>query len=165
MTSEEPELCVKHERIDCAGLKDVDSVLQTIDCSICHCFLTLHLLRMFTLFLNLSTDLEKNTQINTLYRSRDVFILNCLKSIQHSTISQEFTLAKDSRKEKEKCLSYLGSTECPKEMSISRNNLFRMTSFDDGISSKMGNTNRIFTAQRRNLMIVSPTLVVKRDII
>ena len=76
MNLEMPEECLKHDSFDSYGAKNVQEMLSTVDCRIFRKFLTLHSLRMSTVFMNASNETELIAQCNALHRAKDICLLN-----------------------------------------------------------------------------------------
>ncbi len=163
MNKEMPEECLRHDNFDSCGATTVDGLLSATDCRIFTKFVTLHSLRMSTVFMNASSDTEVEAQCNTLHRAKEHFLLNGLKTIQYQLINHQFKMAMSALDEEKKFLKYLGSTEWPSQMISIRRNLLRSTVMDDEIESNKGNEHTVLTTLRQSLMAVSPNLVKTCD--
>ena len=73
--------------------------------------------------MNAQSDEEQEAQINTLYRAKDICFLNNLKTVQYTSITEQFKMAQLALAEERKFLMYIGSDEWPSEMNTIQNNL------------------------------------------
>ena len=163
INEERPADCLKHDSFDCRGATTTEGLQSVEDCRIFRNFITLHSLRMSTIFMNASTDDEIEAQLHTLHRAKEYSLLNGLKVVQYTTINDMFKMSMLAISEVKKFQTYLGSTEWPAQMANVKNNLLRSTILDSEIESNQGNEYTILNTLRQSLMSISPNIVKECD--
>ena len=158
-----PEECLKHDFFDSCGATSSDEIMATVDCRIFRKFVSLHSLRISTIFMNAAEPIEVRAQGNTLHRAKEYCLLNGLKTVQYSVINSQFKMALLALEEERKFLDYIGSDEWPPQMSTIRNNMLRSTLLDDEIEGNKGNEHTVLKSLRQSLLSISPNLVIQCD--
>ena len=118
---------------------------------------------MPTVFMKASTSDELRARVYTLHRAKESFLLNGLKSVQYTTINQQYHMSMLAIAEEKKFSNYFGSDEWPSAMSTVRRNLLQSTVLDSEIESNQGNEHTVLDALRKSLMVISPNTVSECD--
>ena len=159
MNEERPSECLQHDCFNSRGATTADSLQTITDCRIFRAFVTLHSLRMSTIFMNASTDDEVRAQKYTLHRAKEHFLLNGLKTVQYKTINEQFKMSMLAISEEKKFLAYIDCSEWPSPMTKIRHNLLKSSVLDGDIESNQGNEHTILPTLRQSLISINPNLV------
>lgn len=161
--SEHPELCTGQTYFENYGAGSTKEAESWLDCRLYKSFIRLQSLYGSTVFMNPSSEMEKQAQVNTLYRVQLICRERGFRTVQHSDVSAQFKASVLALKEAAKFLKYINRSKWPDEMDTIRLNLLQSMKLDDEVTSNQGNEYSVIESLRSALQRVDPDLRDRSD--
>lgn len=138
MNEEHPELAASSfSRSDTSVTKE--NVKTKFDCRVFRKFINITSLKQATIFMKASGTDGEQTQINTLYRLREIFKENGFKPVQFAVVCEQYKKASMALSEAFKFERFLESDKWPTAMAAVKQNLTQTTKLDDEVEENSGN--------------------------